>query len=323
MMSDRILVTGATGFVGRALCAELAARGFDVHCAVRDRLRSAGLPGRIVETGEIGPDTDWDAPLRSVGTVIHLAARAHVLKEAAQDPVAAFRSVNVEGTNRLAMAAARNGVRRLVMLSSIGVNGSKTAVEPFSESSVPAPYNLYSASKYEAEKVLRKVAENTELEVVILRPPLIYGPGNPGNFLRLLKLLRLGLPLPLGAVENRRSMLFLGNCIDAIIVSATRQEAAGNTYLLSDGEDLSTSGLIRQLALLMNTNVTLLPVPLSLLRTLGRWTTRSDDVERLLGSLQLDSSKIRRELSWKPPYTVDAGLAQTVQWFVGGAGEGV
>ncbi len=315
MQSNRFLVTGATGFIGRTLLLELVRRGYDTYCAVRSGSRVGGLPGRVIEVGDIGYETDWDHALDNVSYVIHLGARVHVMRETAGDGLSAFREVNLEGTVQLARSAARKGIRRLVYVSSIGVNGSCTEDRPFTEASMPAPYSPYTVSKHEAEQSLFEIADQTGLEVVIVRPPLVYGPANPGNFLRLLKLVQCGLPLPLGSVKNLRSMIYLGNVVDALIACAQHPGAAGGTYLVSDDRDVSTPQLIRDLAHLMNRPVRLLSVPPTLLRLAGRISGKTSEVNRLVGSLVIDSSKIRKELEWSPPFSAEQGLAETVAWF--------
>lgn len=311
----KVLITGAAGFVGSAICMQLMSRGICAVGAVR-RMPSHPLFGmeyRIV--GNLDASTEWDAALDGVDTVIHLAARVHVMRENAADPLAAFREVNVAGTERLARAAASSGVKRLVYVSSVKVNGEQTADVPYSEQDEPAPQDPYGVSKYEAEQALHQVALETGLEVVIVRPPLIYGPGVGGNFLRLLKLMSRGVPLPLAAVRNRRSMIYLGNFVDALITCATHPDAAGKTYLVSDDEDVSTPVLMQNMANLMGKHSWLWPLPPALLELAGKATGMSSEVERLIGSLQIDSSRIRCELGWLPPYSMQHGLSETVRWF--------
>ncbi|MFA5171967.1 MAG: SDR family oxidoreductase [Sulfuriferula sp.] len=311
----KFLVTGANGFVGRALCAELHRRGHAVRFAVRT-VNAGFADFDQVEVGQIDGKTDWTTALAGIDVVMHLAARVHVMHETAVDPLAVFREVNVAGTERLARAAASSGVKRLVYVSSIKVNGEQTGGIPFVEGDVPAPQDPYGTSKYEAEQALHSVAKETSLEVVVVRPPLVYGPGVGGNFMRLLQLVARGVPLPLASVQNQRSMIYLGNFVDALITSAMHPAAVGMTYLVSDGEDMSTALLIRRMADLMGKRSWLWPLPPVLLTLVGEMTGKSNEIARLLDSLQIDSSKIRSELEWVPPYSVQQGLSETVKWFL-------
>lgn len=314
-MPSTVLVTGANGFVGRSLCFELENSGHRVRAAVRDAKRGHGLPGEIVVTGDLSRDTDWPSVIPGVDAIIHLAARVHVMNETDSDPLLAFRALNVDATVGLARSAAQLGVKRLLYVSSIKVNGEATGARPFSPEDVPNPQDPYGMSKWEAEQALWKIAEETGLEVTVVRPPLVYGPGVGGNFARLLKLVRSGIPLPFGTVDNRRSMVYVGNLASALIVCATHAAAAGRTYLVSDGEDLSTPSLISHLAQLVGNRGRLLPVPVSLLRLAGKITGKQGEVDRLIGSLTVDSTALRTSLGWVPPFTVVEGLAQTAQWF--------
>lgn len=299
----KVLVTGANGFVGRALVAGLEADGVAVEAATRQHV------------GDIGAATDWTAALSGCSTVVHLAARVHVMHDAVSDPLLAFREVNAAGTLNLARQAASENVWRFVYLSSIKVNGEGRE-EPYRESDNTAPQDLYAISKWEAEQGLRQIERETGMEVVILRPPLVYGPGVKANFLRLLRAVDKGWPLPLGAVENRRSLLYLGNLVDAIQLCLVHPAAAGQTYLLSDGEDVSSPELFRLLARAMGRPSRLLPVPPTWLRLAGWLLGRRAEVDRLLGSLVVDSSLIRQELGWSPPFQLDAGLTETVRHYL-------
>lgn len=335
----RILITGSSGFVGRALCAELVERGVTVRGAVRS-LNSVGDDSRVefVAVGEIGAETDWSWGVDSrfcgnddeksgndvVDCVIHCAARAHVMHETESDALAAYRAVNVDGSRRLAEQAAAAGVRRLVYLSSIKVNGESTdgLPRPFGarndegEMDAPAPEDPYGLSKCEAEQALWEVAAKTGLEIVVVRPPLVYGPGVKGNFLRLLRWVARGVPLPLDAVYNQRSMVGLDNLVDLLIRCINHPAAAGQTFLVSDGQDLSTPELIRHLARAMNKSPRLIPVPVPLLRLAGRMTGKAAEVDRLVGSLQIDSSSTRETLGWTPPVSVEAGMQAMVDHFL-------
>lgn len=308
--SARILVTGATGFVGRVLCTEALRRGMTVRAAVREGsvpgCECAPLPG-------LSAAADWTAALAEVSTVIHLAARVHVMQESAADPLAEFRKTNVEGTERLARQAARNGVKRLVFVSSIKVNGEATEGDArFAECSPASPRDAYGLSKWEAEQALWRVAADTGLEVVVVRPPLVYGPAVKGNFAAMLAVLRRRIPLPFASIRNARSLLYVGNLADALLLCATHPSAARNTYLVSDGEDISTPDLLRRLGQAMGKPARLLPCPVALLEAMGRLTGKTAQVERLIGSLRVDSGKIRREVGWSPPYSIAAGLQATV-----------
>jgi nucleoside-diphosphate-sugar epimerase len=293
-----IAVTGASGFIGRALCTELVERGVAVRGAVRS-LNWVDDDSRVefMTVGEIGAETDSSHVLEDVDCVIHCAARAHVMHETESDTLAAYRAVNVAGTRRLAERAAAAGVRRLVYLSSIKVNGEQTALgAPFLFSDAPAPEDPYGISKWEAEQALWEVAAKTGLEVVVVRPPLVYGPGVKGNFLRLL--------------------VGLDNLVDLLIRCVDHPAAAGQTFLVSDEQDLSTPELIRLLAIAMDKSPRLIPVPVPLLRLAGRMTGKGGEVDRLVGSLQIDSSSIRETLGWNPPVSVEAGMQAMVDDFL-------
>ena len=310
-----ILITGANGFVGRALCSALIERGHAVKGAVRsnDAALPPGAEKKLV--GPMDGNTDWSDALQGVDVVIHLAARVHVMHEKSSDPLSEFRKVNVEGTGRLAKSAAAAGVKRLVYVSSIKVNGEATRDKPFSEKNEPNPQDPYGISKHEAEAALQKISAETGLEIVIVRPPLVYGPGVGGNFARMLGWIKKGIPLPLGSAKNRRSMIYVENLADALIHCATRPEAANGTFLVSDTETVSTPELVRTLSEKMGIRPAIFPFPLPLLRLLGRLAGKSAEIERLAGSLEIDSSKIRSKLGWQPPFGLDKGLAETVNWF--------
>lgn len=315
MKNRRILVTGANGFIGQALSVELDRRGYEVRCAVRDEADDKGLPGELISVGAVDAATRWDSALTDVYAVVHLVARVHVMRETSTSPLDAFRTVNVEATEAIARAAAERGVRRFIYVSSIGVNGNCSKNEPLTERSVPAPYSPYTISKLEAEQALRRVSAETGLEVVIIRPPLVYGPNNRGNFPRLLRLIRYGLPLPFASLKNARSIIYVGNLVDALIVSALHPDAAGQTYLVGDADDVSTPQLIRDIAYLMGRRARLWSLPPVILKLLGRSVGRSSEMESLIGSLVIDSAKIREELNWSAPFTRHEGLAETIKLF--------
>ena len=332
-----ILVTGANGFVGRVLCDSLLQHGHNVRGAVRSNDVNLNSKTLRVLVGEINSLTDWSAALAGVDVVIHLAARVHVMHETSSDPLSEFRLTNVQGTEHLARSAAAYGVKRLVFVSSIKVNGESTfpvavsALEKippgppftkwgtlrpiFSEKDEANPQDPYGVSKWEAEQALHRVAQKTGLEVVIVRPPLVYGAGVKGNFAQMLKVLSMDFPLPLASVSNLRSLVYIGNFVDALWTCATHPAAAQQTYLVSDGADVSTPDLLYQLGAAMGHPAKLLRFPPPLLKIAGKMLGKADQVDRLLGSLQVDSSKIRRELDWSPPYTLQQGLRVTAEWY--------
>ena len=313
MTAQSVLVSGATGFVGRALVAALRAQQRQVRCALRET--APDNAGNDFIVGDIGPDTDWQPALRGIDCVVHLAARTHVLRESAADPLRAYRHINVGGTRRLAQQAAAAGVRRFVFLSSIKVNGESTSEHPFTANDAPQPLDAYGISKREAEDVLRQIGADTSMEIVILRPPLVYGPGVKGNFLRLLQAVERGTPLPLASIENRRSLVYVGNLVDAIITCIDAPAAAGKTWLVSDGEDVSTPALIRKLAAALELSPRLLPCPPALLHFSAALLGKRAAAMRLTGSLAVDGSALRQAIGWQPRYSLDQGLKATAQWY--------
>lgn len=313
--SQRILVTGASGFVGNRLVNELGAAGHGVRAVGRKSLLN--LTDDFVLVDDINAGTDWTGALIGVGQVIHAAARVHVMSEVAADPLAEFRAVNVDGTLNLARQAAAAGVRRFVFISSIKVNGEQTDNRPaFAPDDSPSPEDPYGISKFEAEAGLQKIAAETGMEVVIIRPPLVYGPGVKGNFRSLLKLASLPVPLPLGAIDNHRSLVFLGNLVDFIIHASQHPAAANQVFLVSDDRDMSTSELLGCMRVAMGRRPLLLPVPGRLLWRCTELIGRGAIGQRLFGSLQLDVSKNKQLLDWTPPYTVEQGIAETVKDFL-------
>lgn len=309
----KICVTGAFGFVGQALCAELLRNGQSVRGTLRQPGgRSALLEGvEPIVVGTINATTDWRAALGGCSAVVHLAARVHMMRDDAHDPLALYRETNTEATLNLARQAAEAGVKRFVFISTIKVNGEGRDT-PYREIDVPAPADAYAISKWEAEQGLQRIAVDSGLEVVILRPPLVYGPGVKANFLRLMQWVQKGWPLPLGAIRNRRSLLYLGNFVDAIRLCIEHPDAAGQTFLLDDGEAVSTPDLIRALAHAMGRPARLLAVPVGVLELAGALLGKRAAVARLTGSLYVDSSLIRSRLGWMPPYTMRQGLDVTV-----------
>lgn len=311
--TNKILVTGANGFVGDALCKEALSRGLEVSGATRfPSILPAGANN--VAVGNIDNTTDWQPTLEGCDVVIHLAARVHVMQDSSHDPLTEFRRMNVAATERLARCAAASGVKRLVYVSSIKVNGEETiGRQSFSEESLPNPQDPYGISKWEAEQALHRVANETGLAVVIVRPPLVYGEGVKGNFAQMISVLKRGLPLPFGSVHNKRSLIYVGNLVDALILCSTHPAAAGQTYLVSDGEDLFIQDLLYKLTIMMGQVPRLFTFPITLLKLAGYITGKSKQMERLLNSLQVDSSKICRDLGWKPTFSVEQGLQNTVK----------
>ncbi len=308
----RFLVTGANGFVGKPLCAELFRRGH----AVRATSRSANAESDGFEqttVGSIDGGTDWSAALSNLDVVIHLAARVHIMKDTAADPFAEFRKVNVAGTLNLARQAAAAGVKRVVFVSSVKVNGEYTSPgHAFTESDLPAPQDAYGVSKHEAELGLRQIAVESGMEVVIIRPPLVCGPGVKANFAALMRAVQRGWPLPLGAVHNRRSLVALDNLLDFIVTCLFHPQAAHQTFLVADGCDLSTTELVCGLARAAGVSARLVPVPVWVLQAGATLLGKGAAVQRLCGNLQVDISKARGLLGWVPPVSVDEGLRRVV-----------
>lgn len=312
-----ILVTGATGFVGRSLCAKLA-RSHALRVVAREPASALLPPGVETFSGNLSSSTDWSDALTDVGVVVHCASRVHVMNEQAAYPLAEFRRVNVDGTMRLALQAAQAGVKRFVFLSSIKVNGEATQPGyPFLADQPPAPEDPYGISKREAEEGLRTLAQETGMEVVIIRPPLVYGPGVKANFLAMMRWLKRGIPLPLGAVtENRRSLVALDNLVDLIVTCLDHPAAANQTFLVSDAESLSTAALLRRMGDAIGRPTRLIPVPVPMLQLGAGLLGKRGMAQRLCGSLEVDISKTRDLLGWAPSISVDEGLRQTAEAFM-------
>ncbi len=298
----KVAITGANGFIGRNLCPALESGGIEVVRVVRNP-----APGAVA-IGSIDGSADWTAAVHGVDAVIHLAARTHILKETATDPLTAFRAVNTDGTTSLARQAARAGVRRFIFISSIHVHGLASGQKAFTVRDELHPHDAYSTSKIEAEQGLWKIARETGMEAVAIRPPLVYGPGVGANFLRLMNLAGSGLPLPLASVKNRRSLVYVGNLCDLIRECLDNPRAAGQTFLVSDGQDVSTAELLRIMARTMNKEARLFPFPESLLRLAGRLTGRSAEITRLCGSLYVDIAHTKETLGWKPRVSLEEGI---------------
>jgi nucleoside-diphosphate-sugar epimerase len=310
-----ILVTGGTGFIGSHLLPKLHKRNLQIVLAVRNHLSNEfNLPYKIVKVNEIDESTDWTEALKEIDTVIHLAARAHQLNDQALDPEAEFLQINCEGTKTLVKQAIAAGVKHFIFISSIGAMAtlSDTII---SEESPCQPDTPYGRSKLNAETALVELCRKTQMNWTILRPTLVYGPNNPGNMERLFALVTKKLPLPLGSIVNSRSLLYVGNLVDVIIKCIEDDRAKNQTFIVSDGVDLSTSELIFRMGNAMGEKILLLSFPPSLLRLAAKMIKKEEVADRLLGSLQVDSSKIRQMLDWKPPYTVDQGLQATADCF--------
>jgi UDP-glucose 4-epimerase len=314
-VNARVLVTGATGFVGRALLARLAADGHALRAAVRNR--APDLDVEQVRVGDLGPNADWDPAVAGCGVVIHAAARVHVMNERAADPLAEYRRANVEGTLHLARRAAAAGVRRFVFVSSIKVNGEVTHPgRPFRADDPPAPVDAYGVSKLDAEQGLRHIADETGMQFTIVRPPLVYGPGVKANFLALMRALNRGLPLPLGAIHNKRTLVALDNLVDLIAVCTRHPAAANAVFLAGDAEDLSTTELAQRLAAALGARARLIPVPAEMLEVAARLLGRGAFAQRLCGWLQVDIGATCERLGWSPPVGVDEALRRTAAHFL-------
>lgn len=313
----RVLVTGANSFIGSALLARAA---LDSTLRLRGSVRQsvADLQGGVetVRVGDLAPDTNWAEALRSVDAIVHTAARVHVLRESATNPLAEFRWINVAGTLNLARQAAAAGVQRFVFISSIGVNGAETFDVPFTADDRAAPHSPYSISKHEAELGLKQLAHATGLDVVIIRPPLVYGPKAKGNFDRLLKIMHQGIPLPLGAIQNRLSLVALDNLVDLIVTCLIHPAGANRTFLVSDGDDISTTDLLRRTGAALGKPARLMRVPPLALRTAARFLGKAELAQRLCGSLQVDIGYTRELLGWNPRVSVDEALKQAARHFL-------
>lgn len=301
-----ILLTGATGFLGKRLaCAIAADKGLHVTAVVRNCVE---LPvDRVFEITGIDVNTNWLSVLTGQQVVIHTAARAHVMKSESVDSLAQYRKINVDGTLNLARQAAAAGVQRFIFISSIGVNGNVNS-RPFTESDAPKPVEPYAQSKWEAEKELWTIQQETGIEIVIIRPPLVYGPNAPGNFLKLVSWVESGVPLPFGCISNRRSLIAIDNLVDLIMTCINHPAAANQVFLAGDGQDLSTTELLRGVAKAMGKTSRLIPVPVSMMMLAAVLLGKRAMAQRIFGSLQVDISKARDTLDWEPPLSTEEGL---------------
>ena len=319
----KLLITGTNGFVGKSLCPELCNQGHAVLTAMRSldkQVVDVDVDVDKVLITSISKETDWCSALQNVEVVIHLAARVHVMNEVAVDALAEFRKVNVDSTLNLAIQAAKAGVKRFIFVSSVKVNGEHTlAGYPFLENNVANPQDSYGISKHEAEQGLLAIARETEMEVVIIRPPLVYGPGVKANFASMMKWMNKNIPLPFGAIHNKRSLVALDNLVSFIIHCADYKktpQAANQVFLISDGEDISTTELLQKVAKAFGKKALLLPIPVSLMTLSAKLLGKGDVANRLFGSLQVDCSKARELLGWEPVITMDEQLNKTADAYL-------
>jgi len=312
-MQTHVLITGATGFLGSALARRLVAECWPLRVAVRRPQTQwpAGVDVALVPSLE--PDSDWHKAVQGITVVVHCAARVHVMRDDALDPLDEFRRINVLGTLKLARQAAEAGVKRFILISSVGVNGAETFVQAFRADDPASPHSAYTLSKWEAEQELMRLARETGMEVVVIRPPLIYGPGAPGNFAQLLRAVNLCLPLPFGRVQNVRSFVALENVVDLIVRCIDHPKAANQIFLVSDGEDLSTADFIRRIAIARGKFSALVPIPESWLWMLARVLRKEQQLRKITCSLQVDIEKTVSVLSWHPIISLDDALVKSVR----------
>lgn len=307
----RVVVTGATGFIGQALCAHLPARGHAVVPAVR---RASGLADEVV-VGDIDGTSDWHPVLNGCNAVVHLAGRVHVMNDVAENKLKLIRTVNIEATLNLARQAVQAGVKRFIYLSTVKVNG-EGGDAPYRETDAAAPGDEYANSKWEAEQGLQRISLETDLEVVIVRPPLVYGPGVKANFFSMMRWLQTGIPLPFGAIHNHRSLVGLDNLVDFIALSLEHPAAANQTFLVADGEDVSTSELLHRVAAALDVPARLFPLPQRLLEWVFKLVGKGGLSQRLCASLRCDISKAKSLLAWCPPVSLQEELQRTAEHFL-------
>lgn len=313
----RVLITGISGFIGQALASAINKQGFTVRGTVRKKSNVTQDFVEQCEMGDMSPDTDWGLALDGIDVLIHLAARVHVMKEAENDPLAEFRLINTTSTLTLARQAAESGVKRFIYLSSIKVNGESTPLNnPFTEKNIPSPIDPYGISKFETEEGLFQLADKTGMEVVCIRPVLVYGPGVKANFHSMMKWLYRGVPLPFGAINNKRSLVSLDNLVDFIITCVDHPAASNECFLVSDDEDLSTTELLHRVTKAIGRQSHLLPINQHILQFGLNLIGKKALAQRLCGSLQVDISKAKTLLNWTPPFSVDEGLRLTVEYFL-------
>jgi nucleoside-diphosphate-sugar epimerase len=318
----KILITGADGFIGQALSLSLAREGFTVRGQIYDsgnrayKEIAAKADIELIESGDLRAYNQWPRLFTNTDIVVHLAAKVHDMSKDQQQNLAEYRAINVALTEQVAKQAAKAGVKRLVFVSTVKVNGEKTVVgSPFRETDAPNPQDAYAQSKYEAEESLHKINAETGLKTIIVRLPLVYGPGVKANFLRLINLVGKGIPLPLNKVVNKRSLIYLGNLVDALMQCIKNENSSNQTFLVSDDHDISTRDLIVMIAAVFNKKPHLISLPVSILNKFGKLAGKTQEMERLTGSLVVDSAKIKVILGWKPPFSVEAGIRETVDWY--------
>lgn len=312
----KILVTGASGFVGKQIVNCLLSKDEKQTVAITVRKNCSHWKERVLSylTGDLDPNYDWSSELNNITTLVHCAARVHMMAEKSCNPLEDFRRVNVDSTLNLARQAAEAGVKRFIFLSSIKVNGETTNLrKPFTEDDIPAPVDAYGISKLEAERGLNSIACETQMEVVIIRPPLVYGPGVKANFSNLIKLVKTGVPLPLGAIKNKRSFVALENLVDLVITCIHHPNAANEIFLVSDGEDISTTELLKRISKSIGQSNRLIPIPSNWLQNAAILFGKKDIAIRLLSSLQVDNEKSRILLEWEPPLSLDEGLNKVIE----------
>lgn len=307
-----VLITGANGFIGSSIVMKLVTLDdYKVRVAVRKKGVIFPDSVEVFENLDVSAETDWTRALEKIDIVVHCAARVHIMKDISKDPISDFRKINTDGTLNLARQAELSGAKRFVFLSSLGVNGEKTIGHPFKADDTPHPHSPYTQSKMEAEIGLMEVSKKNKMSVVIIRPPLVYGENAPGNFGSLISMVKKPIPLPLGAVKNKRSFVFLDNLVDMIICCLRHPNAANQVFLVSDDEDLSTTQLIKKIGKALGKSVFLLPIPVFILMASAKFIGKAKVAQQLLGTLQVDIEKTKSRLGWTPPFSVDDALRKT------------
>ena len=310
----KVLITGANGFIGRALTNLLLEKGYDIVAASRELntdFSSTVTPFRVSDLS----NQNWSDALEQTDCIIHLAGRVHILNESIINPLEEFYKINTLGTLNLAQQAVKSNVKRFIFISSIGVNGNQT-LKPFREQDTPSPVDPYAISKHQAEQGLKKIAKETGLEVVIIRPPLVYGKNAPGNFKRLIDIVYKSIPLPLGAINNKRSLIYIDNLVDLIANCVEHPKASNQTFLVSDDNDISTTDLIKNIAKALNRKIILIPIPMPVIKIIARIFGKQNAIQKLCGSLQIDISHTKKTLDWKPPYTFNTGMQEVANAYL-------